>query len=307
MLIYMNNYENLIKNLCPYKKIELNNEKNLQFFLNKHSTKEGTWGYLELKKGEVDFIFLDGNGKELSRRSLHEAHPTLLVPPACWHKLLPKGPELDATLTFYCQPHRYFEKKYGLAPLHHDLRYVQQTYLQNKKQMTILDVGCGSGRNPLYFAMAGHHVTGLDNNKHAIQNIQSIAEKEQLSAIKLKLHDLNFPLPSLDAVFDFIYCTVTLQFLDKTRIKPLLTQLQQYTAAGGMNFFVFPVQAEPYSYPHSFTYLPEPKELYHFYQDSGWSILEYHEKPGQLHKLDATGKPKQGMFALLLAQKHLAI
>ena len=52
------------------------------------------------------------------------------------------------------------------------------------------------------------------------------------------------------------------------------------------------------------TGIEEINELYHFYQDSGWSILEYKEKPGQLHKLDETGKPKQGVFGQLLAQKH---
>tara|TARA_R110002126_G_scaffold17798_2_gene68925 strand:+ start:96653 stop:97561 length:909 start_codon:yes stop_codon:yes gene_type:complete len=300
----MKEFKALIKTLRPYKKIELNSENKLQFFLDKHSTKEGTWGCLELHEGEIDFIFLNGEGHELSRQLMNSKHATLLIPPASWHKIEPKSGEFNATLQFYCKPHRYFEKKYKLSSVHHDLNYVYQTYLSTYEKITMLDVGCGSGRNPLYFSMLGHLTTGIDINQNAINKTREIAEKEALSNIKLQVHDLNQLIPDFDDTFDFVYSTVALQFLNKASIHPLLTQLQNQTVMNGMHCLVFPIKSEIYSYPESFTYLAEPNELYQFYQDSGWSILEYREKPGQLHKLDETGKPKQGMFALLLAQKN---
>ena len=302
----MNKHASLIKKLHPYKKIELKEKSNLQFFLEKHSTKEGTWGYLELHEGEIDFIFLSGDGSTLSKHLVNLKDSTLLIPPASWHKIKPKSSKFSATLHFYCWPHRYFEKKYKLSSIHKDLLYVYQTYLKKIDTMSILDVGCGSGRNPLYFSMEGHHVTALDINEKSIQNIRKIAKQETLSNIKLKSYDLNQPALSFDKSFDFIYSTVTLQFLKKTSIHPLLKQLQEITAINGIHFLVFPIQSDTYSYPKSFTYLAEPGELYHFYQNSGWAILEYNEKPGQLHQLDETGKPKQGIFGLLLAQKHLS-
>ena len=300
----MNNYQQTIKGLRAYKQIELNNEKNLQFFLDKHSTKEGTWGHLTIHEGTIDFIFLDGQGNELSHHTLSSISPTLAIPPASWHKIASTSAEFKATLQFYCHPYRYFEKKYRLAPIHHDLWTIHQTYLQGQEKISVLDVGCGSGRNPLYFALSGHDVIGMDKNEEAIQNIRHIAAQEQLSNIKAHVLDLNQPIAIKDKSFDFIYSTVALQFLNPPSIKPLLTKLQSLTATGGMHFLVFPIKAEPYNYPESFTYLAETNELYHFYQDRGWSILEYKEKPGQLHKLDETGKPKQGVFGQLLAQKH---
>ncbi|HHT9843838.1 TPA: methyltransferase domain-containing protein [Legionella pneumophila] len=299
----MNNYQQTLQGLRAYKQIELNNEKNLQFFLDKHSTKEGTWGRLTVHEGIIGFVFLDGQGNELSHHTLNSKSP-IAIPPASWHKIASTSAEFKATLQFYCQPHRYFEKKYRLAPMHHDLWTIHQTYLQDQEKMSILDIGCGSGRNPLYFALSGHDIIGVDKNENAIENIRHIAAQEQLSNIKAHVHDLSQPLPIKDKSFDFIYSTVALQFLNPSSIKPLLTQLQSLTSTGGMHFLVFPIKAEPYRYPESFTYLAETNELYHFYQDSGWSILEYKEKPGQLHKLDETGKPKQGIFGQLLAQKH---
>jgi len=291
--------------LRAYKQTELSCQKNLQFFLDKHSTKEGTWGHLTVHEGTVDFVFLDGHESELSYHSLNSNSRSLIIPPASWHRIASTSAKFNASLQFYCQPHRYFEKKYRLAPIHHDLWYVHQTYLQERMKMSILDVGCGSGRNPLVFALSGHNIIGVDKNEDAIKNICQIAAQEQLSNIETHVHDLNQPLPFEGTTFDFIYSTVTLQFLNPSSIKPLLTKLQSLTSIGGMHFLVFPIKAENYSYPNSFTYLAEANELYHFYQDSGWSILEYKEKPGQLHKLDESGKPKQGIFGQLLAQKHI--
>lgn len=299
------NYQQAIADLKAYKQIDLNGEQDLQFFVDKHSTKEGTWGHLTVHEGRVEFVFLDGDGNELTHYILDSKSPALIIPPAAWHKIASISSDFKASLQFCCQPHRYFEKKHRLAPIHHDLWTIQQTYLRERDKMTVLDVGCGSGRNPLVFALSDHKVIAVDKNQEAITNINHIAKKERLSNIEALVHDLNQPLPIKDSSFDFIYSTVTLQFLNPSSIEPLLTKLQSLTSIGGKHFLVFPVKAEPYTYPQSFTYLAQTKELYHFYQDRGWSILEYKEKPGQLHKLDESGKPKQGIFAQLLAEKHL--
>lgn len=301
----MINHHQAITALKAYKKIELSCEKNLQFFLDKHSTKEGTWGHLTVYEGTIEFVFLDGHGNELLHHTLNTKSPSLVIPPASWHKILSTSRDIKANLQFYCQPHRYFEKKYRLAPIHHDLWYIYQTYLRDGGKMSILDIGCGSGRNPLYFALSGHSIIGVDKNEESIENIRHIAKQEHLLNINTQAHDLNQPLFITDKSFDFIYSTVTLQFLKSSSIQPLLTKLQSLTSTGGMHFLVFPINAEPYIYPDSFTYLAEKNELYQFYQDSGWSVLEYKENPGQLHKLDESGKPKQGIFGLLLAQKPL--
>ncbi len=299
----MSSHEEWVTNtLCLYQEIQLSKQGKLQFFLDKHSTKEGTWGILKIDEGEIDFVFLNGEGEELSRHRINKENPQLMIQPASWHKIILISADFKARLQFYCKPHRYFAKKYALAPAHSDLLYIYQTYLPSQEKLNILDVGCGLGRNPLFLALSGHQVTGIDINEASVQNIRDIAEKEHFSNIKTMVHDLNKPL-SLDALYDFIYATVSIQFLNESRVKPLLTELQQLTAPQGMHFLVFPIKAAPFSYPESFTFLAEKNELYHFYQDCGWSVLEYRESVGQLHKLDENGKPVQGLFGLLLAQK----
>lgn len=288
--------------LCCYKQIQIDSHNNLRFFLEKHSTKEGTWGLLTLLSGEINFIFLNGEDGELSRHRVN-ANESIKIPPAAWHKIESVSESFAATLKFYCHPHRYFNKKYGLGNVHSDLYYVFSTYLQSKQRLNILDVGCGQGRNLLFLALLGHQVTGIDINEMSIQKIRDIAQKESELNVKTILHDLDDPLSSQQGNYDIVISLVSLQFLKPHRVHTLLTELQQMTVVDGLHFLVFPLKSESYSLPDFFTYLPETKELYHFYQNSGWSILEYTESVGQLHKVDEFGKPIQGLFGLLLAQK----
>lgn len=289
--------------LVCYKQTLIESSGKLKFFLEKHSTKEGTWGCLRVEEGEIDFIFLNGEGQELSRVRLNQSNPQWLIPPAAWHKIIPISDNFKALLEFYCKPNRYFNKKYGLGDVHSDLQSIYQTYLHNQGQLNALDVGCGSGRNLLYLALAGHRVTGIDINKTAIEQITEMAQKENLSQIKTIHHDLNHSLNLKKDCYNFVFSTVSLQFLKPESVPFLLQELQQATMKKGYHFMVFPVKSEQYCLPASFAFLPEKEALYHLYQDKGWSILEYKESAGLLHKRDESGRPLQGLFAHLLAQR----
>lgn len=289
--------------LMCYKQTPIDAHGKLKFFLEKHSTKEGAWGYLTIHEGEIDFVFLDGTGEELSRIRLNKNNPALSIPPASWHKIIPISQDFNAHLQFYCKPHRYFNRKYHMSAPHSDLFYVYQTYLHHQKKYNILDVGCGSGRNLLYFAKLGHPITGVDINQSALENIKAVVKEEDLTQVDTLLHDLNQPLTLMKEQYHFVFSTVTLQFLNAERIPSLLTELEEATAKNGYHFLVFPVQSELYSLPDSFTFIPKHEELYHFYQNRGWSVLEYKESVGHLHKKDKSGRPMPGLFGLLLAQK----
>ncbi|WP_454780445.1 SAM-dependent methyltransferase TehB [Legionella sp. WA2022007384] len=289
--------------LICYKQLQITHDGKLKFFLEKHSTKEGTWGKLHVHTGEIDFVFLDGNGDELSRHRLNKKNAQIIIPPASWHKIIPISPVFNATLDFYCKAHRYFDKKYKLGNVHTDLYYVYTTYLQQQNKLNVLDVGCGSGRNPLFFALKGHAVTGMDHNEAAIEKIRQIAHDEKITTLTPVLHDLHHPLKLKKEAYDLVIATVSLQFLNAERIPSLLHELHEATAVQGFHFLVFPIRSEQFELPSFFTYLADPEELYHYYQDCGWAILEYRETLGKLHKLDESGKPIQGLFGLLLAQK----
>ncbi|WP_242604484.1 DUF1971 domain-containing protein [Legionella gresilensis] len=61
----------------------------MKSFLDKHSTQEGTWGLFSLAEGEIDFVFLDGQGQELLPNRINREHYQLFIPSASWHKIIP--------------------------------------------------------------------------------------------------------------------------------------------------------------------------------------------------------------------------
>lgn len=287
--------------LC-YKEMTISAQTKLKFFLDKHSTKEGTWAKLHYVSGQCELVFFDSQNQELSRSQLTDSHQTIDIPPAAWHKIQFASDDFAATLKFYCLPHRYFQKKHHLGLVHSDLAYFLQHYLPESASLNILDIGCGSGRNALYLALLKHQVTALDCSSEAIAKIETIKANESLTNIATIIHDLHQPL-SLTQQYDLIISTVSLQFLKPERITSLLVELNRATKRGGMHLLVFPIHSSLYTLPASFTYLPPSQHLYQLYQDQGWSIEEYKESVGQLHKVDDTGKPIQGLFALLIAKK----
>lgn len=290
-------------NLICYNHTDIAHDQENLFFLDKHSTREGTWGLFQLTGGEIEFVFIDDNEQEIARHSLNATSSPVFIPPASWHKIEPISETFYGKLEFYCKPHRYFSKKHRLGDVHSDLLYVYQTYLQNQGPLDVLDVGCGSGRNSLFLALAGHKVQAVDVNEQALRQIAYIAQEEKLVDLLTTIHDLNQPINLAEQRFDLVVSTVSLQFLNPKRVPFLLEELQQSTRAQGIHFLVYPIQSENFTLPPMFSYLPESNELYHFYQNKGWSIIEYKESVGRLHRLDEFGRPIQGLFALLLAQK----
>src|ERR1022692_629993 len=73
----------------------------------------------------------------------------------------------------------------GQAPW--DIGRPQKTFLDAADQITgsILDAGCGTGDNALYFAGRGHDVTGIDFLEEPIKRAKRKAEERGLAVIFL--------------------------------------------------------------------------------------------------------------------------
>jgi cyclopropane fatty-acyl-phospholipid synthase-like methyltransferase len=96
-----------------------------------------------------------------------------------------------------------FETAYaGQAPW--DIGRPQQAFLDMADRITgsVLDAGCGTGENALYFASRGHKVTGIDFLEEPIQRAKRKAAERGLSATFLVMDAL--ALKDLPEVFDSV-------------------------------------------------------------------------------------------------------
>ena len=77
----------------------------------------------------------------------------------------------------------------------------------------VIDIGCGGGRNILYFLKNGYDVYGIDPDKNAIETVQQLA-----SQIAPQLPLSNFvvataeELPFANETFDLAICSAILHF-----------------------------------------------------------------------------------------------
>ena len=100
---------------------------------------------------------------------------------------------------------------------------------ENKNK--ILDLGCGLGRNSLYFYEQGFNVTAVDGSPSAIEKFEAICkQKDYKIDIKLcDMHSLLFENSTFDAVFSFhvIYHT------DSKGIKKVISEIDRVLKPGG--------------------------------------------------------------------------
>lgn len=179
--------------------------------------------------------------------------------------------------------------RYGMNPPHSEVVLAGEIIEPGKA----LDTGCSTGRNALYLSQLGFDVTAVDNNPRAIDALNFAVAQEGIENIDARLYDLNSA--SLDEDYDFIVCTVTLMFLEPSRVDAVLADMQAHTRPGGYHLIVAAMDTAAHPSPVRFPFLLDEGELREAY--AGWELLKYNEDLGTMH----SGAKLQ--FATMLARR----
>lgn len=264
-------------------------------FQRRHNTKEGTWAQLAIHRGDLLFQVLNEQDEVLEEYACSAVHPPPRIAPQQWHRIASVSDDIACQLSFLCSAEDYFAKKHRLTRTHSAVIEA----LRHVAPGRALDLGCGNGRNALYLALKGFEVTAWDRDEASLGNLARIAGEENLSSLTTARVDLNDAV--IDAQYDFILSTVVMMFLQPQAVPALIRRMQQATAPGGYNLIVAAIDSPDMPSPIPFPFLFKPGELRDAYAD--WTLLEYNENPGELHKLDAQGNRIRLRFATLLARR----
>src|SRR5262245_54631977 len=82
--------------------------------------------------------------------------------------------------------------------------------LGDVRGLTVLDLGCGTGRHALWLARQGAHVTALD---FSVGMLAGARRKAGTDAVRFVVHDLHDRLPFVDAAFDLVVSGLVLEHL----------------------------------------------------------------------------------------------
>ena len=98
---------------------------------------------------------------------------------------------------------------------------------------TVLDIGCGEGKDAVYMAEKGYDVTAFDLTQSGIQKALRLAEKRNVT-IDAYVDDIN--TFQTEKQFDMVYSTGTVQYLFEENKKAFFEKISQITKPDGIVF-----------------------------------------------------------------------
>jgi len=108
-----------------------------------------------------------------------------------------------------------------------DLRVMQET-LADRHFNSILEIGCGTGKNTTFLAQIGAYVHALDFSEGMIEKAR---EKVQAGNVKFSVADLTQKWPCENAAYDLIVCNLVLEHI--ADLSFIFSQASRVLAGGG--------------------------------------------------------------------------
>lgn len=101
-------------------------------------------------------------------------------------------------------------------------------------ELSVLDIGCGEGKDAVYMAQRGCKVTAFDVTESGIRKAKLLAQ-QRFVAIDAFVADINDF--EINGQFDIIYSTGTIQYLFDDNIAPFFEKIERLTKKGGIVYF----------------------------------------------------------------------
>lgn len=102
---------------------------------------------------------------------------------------------------------------------------------------TILELGCGQGRDSLFFASKDIKVKALDYSRFAIEQLSKRAKQTGLP-IEASVYDTTKPLPFNDDTFDAVYSHMLFSMkFSQEQLKFIFKEIRRVLRNDGFHFF----------------------------------------------------------------------
>jgi tellurite methyltransferase len=102
------------------------------------------------------------------------------------------------------------------------------------RPLKLLDIGCGEGRNAVFFARNGYRVTAFDTSTKGIEKTKQLAADAgvPIDAFVGDINEFRLAEP-----FDVLFSTGVLQYVPQERRRDLFANYREHTNPGGLNAF----------------------------------------------------------------------
>ncbi len=118
----------------------------------------------------------------------------------------------------YSRPNVFGTGPTKLAKMANDL--IHDNSIKN-----ILEIGCGQGRDCIFFAEKGYSVETFDISENAIRFVNKTKESFNLKNLNAIVHDVTEPFSYPNIFFDFVYSNLALQFFNIDSLEKIFNNI----------------------------------------------------------------------------------
>lgn len=202
----------------------------------------------------------------------------------------------DKQITIYEEEYKTQEYYWGIVPSKMCLRVLE--LMPPTTRLKLLDIGCGEGKDAVFFARNGYDVTAFDISDAGIEKTKRLADNAGVQVTVFKADILDF---RLDTNFDILFSSGVLHYVKPQLREELFSNYKQFTNANGLHIFnVFVnkpfIDPPPEKEPTACKWISG--ELFTHYHD--WLIQECSEV---IFDCDSSGIPHQHAMNKVIAQK----
>jgi len=130
----------------------------------------------------------------------------------------------------------YWKTKWDKREIEEANDFARRSFSQikDKNFRTLLDLGCGDGRDSLFFASEGLNVTSVDFSESGIKKLNELIKEKSLEikTIQTDIRKINFP----DNSFDVIYAHLSLHYFDDEITTQIFEKLFRILKKDGLIF-----------------------------------------------------------------------
>lgn len=105
------------------------------------------------------------------------------------------------------------------------LAKLAQTQIKENKIYSILELGCGQGRDSIFFSQFGHNVNAFDISPIAIEFINKTKDLLGITNLTPSVFDIEKPLEFNEDSFDLIYSNLALQFFELEKLNQIFNNV----------------------------------------------------------------------------------
>lgn len=129
---------------------------------------------------------------------------------------------------------KYFKKEFywGIKPS--PICYKVLEMSSSTKPLSLLDIGCGEGRNAVFFARNGYKVSAFDLSMNGVQKTKALA---QTIGVKIDVCVSDILNYKFEKEFNVLFSTGVLQYIPAKKRQAIFDQYKEHTSIDGLNVF----------------------------------------------------------------------